>query len=147
MIRIVADDKIPFLKGALEGVARWYIPSGCERFPATDLQDADALITRTRTKCDRDLLEGTRVRFIASATIGYDHIDTEYCREAWDSVDQCTRMQFFLGQAIHCIHPALPGQSSKPGSEGTDPGDHGGWKCGKQGGKSCRGTGNEGAAE
>ena len=42
--------------------------------------DADALITRTRTKCNAKLLEGSRVRLIATATIGYDHIDIEYCQ-------------------------------------------------------------------
>lgn len=80
MIRIVADHKIPFLKGALEKVARVdYLPGG--KISRSDLLDADALITRTRTRCDRHLLEGTAVRFIATATIGTDHIDLGYCRE------------------------------------------------------------------
>ncbi len=77
-ICIVADDKIPFLSGALEKVARMkYLPGS--QITRKDLMDADALITRTRTRCDSNLLEGTGVRFIASATIGYDHIDTGYC--------------------------------------------------------------------
>ena len=91
MIRIVADHKIPFLKGALEGVAKIdYMPGG--KITRQDLLEADALITRTRTKCNRALLEGTKVAFIASATIGYDHIDTEYCREAgiqWANAPGC----------------------------------------------------------
>ncbi len=91
VIRIVADHKIPFLKGALEGVAKVvYLPGG--EITREDLMDADALITRTRTRCDRPLLEGTRVRMIASATIGYDHIDTAYCREAgiqWANAPGC----------------------------------------------------------
>lgn len=91
MIRIVADHKIPFLKGALEGVASVdYLPGG--EISREDLLDADALITRTRTKCDRLMLEGTKVRFIASATIGYDHIDTVYCEEAgiqWANAPGC----------------------------------------------------------
>jgi erythronate-4-phosphate dehydrogenase len=41
--------------------------------------DADALLTRTRTQCTGELLEGTAVKFIASATIGFDHIDTAWC--------------------------------------------------------------------
>ena len=78
MKKIVADDKIPFLRGALEGVAEVeYLPGN--RISRKDLLDADGLITRTRTRCDRELLEGTPVSFIASATIGYDHIDTTYC--------------------------------------------------------------------
>ncbi len=91
MIKIVADHKIPFLEGALDGVARvLYLPgAGISR---SDLVDADALITRTRTRCNRELLEGSRVRFIASATIGYDHIDTDYCREKdiqWTNAPGC----------------------------------------------------------
>lgn len=91
MIRVVADDKIPFLKGALEGVARvTYLP-GAE-ISRKDVLDADALITRTRTRCNRELLEGTRIRCIASATIGFDHIDTDYCGSAdiaWTNAPGC----------------------------------------------------------
>ena len=91
MIRIVADDKIPFLRGAFEGIASiTYLP-GAE-ISTENLKDADALITRTRTRCNSDLLEGTSVRFIASATIGYDHIDTEYCESVgigWTNAPGC----------------------------------------------------------
>jgi erythronate-4-phosphate dehydrogenase len=91
MISVVADHKIPFLKGALEGVAKVnYIP-GWE-ISRKDLMEADALITRTRTRCDRSLLEGTRIKVIASATIGHDHIDKAYCREAgiqWTNAPGC----------------------------------------------------------
>ena len=78
MLKIVADDKIPFLKGILEPFAHVeYLPGG--KITREDLRDADALLTRTRTKCNAELLDGTAVKFIASATIGYDHIDTQYC--------------------------------------------------------------------
>jgi erythronate-4-phosphate dehydrogenase len=91
VIRIVADHKIPFLKGALEGVASIkYLPGN--EISREDLMDADALITRTRTMCNRELLEGTGVRFIASATIGYDHIDPAYCETAgigWTNAPGC----------------------------------------------------------
>lgn len=43
------------------------------------MRDADALIIRTRTRCDGRLLAGSRVRLIATATIGFDHIDTAWC--------------------------------------------------------------------
>ena len=91
MIRIVADDKIPFLKGALEGVAEIrYLPGA--QINRSDLMGADALITRTRTTCNQELLEGTPVRFIATATIGYDHIDSAYCAEKgirWTNAPGC----------------------------------------------------------
>ena len=78
MLKIVADDKIPFLQGILEPFAQVvYLPGG--KISREDLLDADALLTRTRTKCTAELLDGTAVKFIASATIGYDHIDTQYC--------------------------------------------------------------------
>jgi erythronate-4-phosphate dehydrogenase len=91
VIRIVADDKIPFLRGILDKVARIeYLPG--DAIKQRDLLSADALITRTRTRCNRDLLEGTAVRFIASATIGFDHIDTSYCRQRgirWSNAPGC----------------------------------------------------------
>jgi erythronate-4-phosphate dehydrogenase len=91
MIKIVADNKIPFLEGVLEPVARIeYLPGGS--ISKEHLLDADGLITRTRTKCNRELLEGTSIRFIASATIGYDHIDRDYCRKsgiAWTNAPGC----------------------------------------------------------
>ncbi len=76
--RIVADCDIPFLKGVLEPFARMTYVEG-SRIAHDDLADADALIIRTRTRCDAKLLEGTPVRLIATATIGYDHIDADYC--------------------------------------------------------------------
>lgn len=91
MIKVVADNKIPYLKGALEGVASVVYLPGAE-ISREDLLDADALITRTRTRCDRSLLEGTKVSFIASATIGYDHIDTDFCAKegiAWTNASGC----------------------------------------------------------
>ena len=78
MLRIVADSKIPFLAGALDHVAQVvYVPGS--QISKEEIASADALIIRTRTKCNRELLHGTTVKFIASATIGYDHIDTAYC--------------------------------------------------------------------
>lgn len=78
MIRIVADDKIPFLRGVLEPYAEVvYLPGG--QIDNRVLKNADALLIRTRTKCNEILLEGTNVKFIGTATIGYDHIDTKFC--------------------------------------------------------------------
>lgn len=90
-IKIIADDKIPFLKGALENSTHVVYLRGNEISHA-DVQNADALLVRTRTKCNKDLLDNTSIKFIASATIGYDHIDTEYCKEngiAWANAPGC----------------------------------------------------------
>lgn len=77
-MKIVADTKIPYLKGLLEPYAEVVYLSGKD-ICKTDLLDADALLIRTRTTCNRALLEGTNIRFIGTATIGFDHIDTDYC--------------------------------------------------------------------
>jgi erythronate-4-phosphate dehydrogenase len=56
------------------------------------VKDADAIITRTRTICNENLLAGSKVRFIATATIGYDHIDSDYCHAAgitWTNAPGC----------------------------------------------------------
>ncbi len=75
---IVADSKIPYLGGVFEPYADMrYLDPG-EITPET-VRDADALIVRTRTKCDAALLEHSRVGIVATATIGTDHIDTDWC--------------------------------------------------------------------
>lgn len=77
-MKIVIDAHIPFIRGVLEpfGEVRYLDGRDITR---DAVRQADALIVRTRTTCNRELLEGTAVRFIASATIGFDHIDTDYC--------------------------------------------------------------------
>jgi erythronate-4-phosphate dehydrogenase len=90
-IKVVADVDIPFLKGALEGVAEVVYLPGKEIDPVS-LRDADALITRTRTRCDEALLKDSPVKFIAAASIGYDHIDTAYCESkgiVWTNAPGC----------------------------------------------------------
>lgn len=77
-MKIVADKNIPFLEGVFEPYADVVYIDGRE-ISREDLTDADAIIIRTRTICNYDLLEGTPVKMIATATIGMDHIDLEYC--------------------------------------------------------------------
>jgi len=90
-MKIVADDKIPFLKGVLEPFADVkYFPGNL--ISSFHLKDADALLVRTRTRCDQNLLKNSRVRFIGTATIGYDHIDTAWCEEqgiVWKNAPGC----------------------------------------------------------
>lgn len=76
-MKIVCDNKIPFLRGAFEPFAEVvYLPG--KETTAEVVKDADAIVTRTRTICNKALLEGSRVKVIATATIGFDHIDTEW---------------------------------------------------------------------
>lgn len=51
-----------------------------EAIDANAVRNADALIIRTRTRCNSQLLDGSRCKVIATATIGTDHIDLPYCQ-------------------------------------------------------------------
>ncbi len=77
-MKIIVENKIPFIKGVLEpfGEVEYLSPGS---FTPEAVADADALIVRTRTRCDASLLEGSKVKFIATATIGTDHIDLPWC--------------------------------------------------------------------
>jgi len=103
-MKIVADNKIPFLKGALEPYADVVYLSGKQIIRKT-LSDADALLIRTRTKCTEDLLKGTKVGFIGTATIGFDHIDTQYCEKKgieWTNAPGCNSfsVQQYIAAAL-----------------------------------------------
>lgn len=88
-MKIVIDDKIPYIREAVAAITADAVYKGGSEITAADVRDADALIVRTRTRCDERLLAGSRVRFIATATIGYDHIDTEYLGRAGISWTNC----------------------------------------------------------
>lgn len=76
--RIIIDDNIPYISGRLEPVADITYVNQFGFTPEL-VHDADALVIRTRTRCDSSLLSGTKVRMIATATIGTDHIDLAWC--------------------------------------------------------------------
>ena len=103
-IKIIADNKIPYLKGVLEPYADIeYYPG--KMITSRIVKDADALFIRTRTKCNRDLLDGSNVKFITSATIGFDHIDTDYCKKQkiiWTNAPGCnsSSVQQYVASAL-----------------------------------------------
>lgn len=104
-MKVVIDHKIPYIKEAIGRIADEAVFLPGEAFTPEAVRDADALIVRTRTRCDRRLLEGSRVKFIATATIGFDHIDTAYCREAgiaWTNCPGCN-----AGSVEQYIHSVL----------------------------------------
>lgn len=78
MKKLIVDDAIPFLEGRLEKDFDIRIMPGAQ-IRREDLMDADGVLVRTRTRCDASTLEGTPVSFVATGTIGLDHIDTQYC--------------------------------------------------------------------
>ena len=104
-MKVIVDDKIPYIREALAQVADEVVYLPGASFTREAVADADALIVRTRTRCNRDLLAGSRVKFIATATIGYDHIDTTYCKEAgiqWTNCPGCN-----AGSVEQYVHSVL----------------------------------------
>lgn len=103
-MKIVADDKIPFLKGVLEPFADIVYVNG-KSISRQHLMDADALLVRTRTRCNEELLSGTGVEFVGTATIGYDHIDTRWCESngiKWTNAPGCnsTSVQQYIASTL-----------------------------------------------
>ncbi len=76
MVKVVVDKYIPFLQESLSQYD--VLALAPDAIDNASVRDADALIVRTRTAVTRQLLEGSSVRFVATATIGTDHLDTEY---------------------------------------------------------------------
>ena len=79
-----------------------------EKITRNDLCDADALITRSVTKCNASLLENTNIKFIATATIGDDHIDKGFCKKNnihWANAAGCNSgavEQYVLAAILDC---------------------------------------------
>lgn len=87
----IIDDKIPYIKGVLEPFGEVLYLPGASITPSV-VKNATALLIRTRTRCDATLLEGSSVSCIVTATIGYDHIDTDYCERVgirWMNAPGC----------------------------------------------------------
>ena len=77
-MKIIADKNIPFLEGRLRDARLILLPAS--EITPDAVRDADGLIVRTRTRCDAELLQDSKVKAIATATIGTDHIDMEWCQ-------------------------------------------------------------------
>ncbi|MBR5141332.1 MAG: 4-phosphoerythronate dehydrogenase [Bacteroidales bacterium] len=111
-MKIVADIDIPFLEGVFEPYAEVLYKKG-DQIVREDLLDADVLMTRTRTHCDAELLEGTSVRMIATATIGMDHIDLPYC--ASKGIDVVNAAGCNAGAVMQYVFSAVYGVSARKG--------------------------------
>ena len=79
-MQVVIDKGIPFLEGIFPSEINAIYLSP-EEITSESVRNADALFIRTRTQINKALLEGSTVCFVATATIGFDHIDQEYCKE------------------------------------------------------------------
>lgn len=118
-IKIVADSNIPFLEGVFEPYADIRYVDG-QDIRREDIVDADVLLIRTRTRCDAALLDGTRVSMIATATIGTDHIDEEYCRRRGILVHNAKGCN--AGGVMQYVFSALYGTASRKSLK-LSPGD------------------------
>ena len=126
MLRLVIDDKIPFIREAAARLGECIFLPGAA-ITADDVREADVLITRTRTQVNRALLEGSKVQLVVTATIGHDHIDKAYLAEkgiAWHncpgcnarSVAQYVRNSLWIAAAEGCFGANRPTTDKNLGS-------------------------------
>lgn len=117
-MKVVVDARIPYARGFAERLGETVYIDGAN-ICAADVRDADALVIRTRTRCNSCLLEGSSVRFVATATIGHDHIDKDFMKRAgisWTncpgcnakSVAQYVRNALLLLASHGCFTPSAP---------------------------------------
>ncbi|MBA5979671.1 4-phosphoerythronate dehydrogenase PdxB [Pseudomonas sp. MD195_PC81_125] len=88
---IVADENIPLLDAFFAGFGEIRRVPGRAIDRAT-VEQADVLLVRSVTNVNRALLEGSKVRFVGTCTIGTDHLDLDYFTEAgitWSSAPGC----------------------------------------------------------
>ena len=114
-MKIVADDKIPYLRGVFEKFAEVVYLSGKSITPE-DVADADALIVRTRTRCNKALLGKSKVRFVATATIGFDHIngaELAECGIKWSNAPGCNAdsVKNYISSALAVSETELSGKT------------------------------------
>ena len=91
-MKAVIDDKIPFIKGEIEKLVDETVYLKGSEIGPKDVADADILVVRTRTHCNEALLKDSRVRLIVTATIGHDHLDKDYLKQAgiqWTNCPGC----------------------------------------------------------
>lgn len=76
-MKIVADENIPFIEKACSDLGDIVLVSGRD-INNQIIKDADALLVRSITKVGQELLDNSSVRFVGTATIGFEHIDLQY---------------------------------------------------------------------
>ena len=102
---IVADENIPLLDAFFAGFGEIRRVPGRAIDRAT-VEQADVLLVRSVTNVNRALLEGSKVRFVGTCTIGTDHLDLDYFRQAgitWSSAPGCNArgvVDYVLGSLL-----------------------------------------------
>jgi erythronate-4-phosphate dehydrogenase len=105
-MKILADAHIPYLRGVAEQFGEVeYLPGN--QFTRNVIREKDSLIVRTVTRFGEEILSGSRVKLICSATIGFDHIDTAWCDAhgvAWRTAPGCNAAsveQYVTASLLH----------------------------------------------
>ena len=104
-MQIVADENIPLLDEFFAGFGTLQRHPG-RAIDRAALGDAEVLLVRSVTKVDRELLEGSAVRFVGTCTIGTDHLALDYFQQAgiqWSSAPGCNArgvVDYVLGSLL-----------------------------------------------
>ncbi|MDH1731189.1 4-phosphoerythronate dehydrogenase PdxB [Pseudomonas chengduensis] len=104
-MHLVADENIPLLDEFFAAFGSLRRLPG-RAITAADVRDADLLLVRSVTQVNRALLEGSRVRFVGTCTIGTDHLDLDYFAAAgiaWSSAPGCNArgvVDYVLGSVL-----------------------------------------------
>jgi erythronate-4-phosphate dehydrogenase len=102
---IVADENIPLLDAFFHGFGEIRRVPGRSIDRAT-IEEADVLLVRSVTNVNRALLDGSKVRFVGTCTIGTDHLDLDYFKRAgitWSSAPGCNArgvIDYVLGSLL-----------------------------------------------
>ncbi|MFI8728463.1 4-phosphoerythronate dehydrogenase PdxB [Stutzerimonas kunmingensis] len=104
-MHILADENIPLVDEFFAGFGE------IRRMPGRSinraaLENVDVLLVRSVTRVDREMLEGSAVRFVGTCTIGTDHLDLDYFEQAgieWASAPGCNArgvVDYVLGSLL-----------------------------------------------
>lgn len=104
-MHILADENIPLVDEFFAGFGK------IRRMPGRSinraaLENVDVLLVRSVTRVDREMLEGSAVRFVGTCTIGTDHLDLDYFEQAgieWASAPGCNArgvVDYVLGSLL-----------------------------------------------
>jgi erythronate-4-phosphate dehydrogenase len=80
-MKIVADENIPLLEAFFSDMCQELVTLPGREMSAEQVKDADILLVRSITQVNQALLEGSRVKFVGTCTIGTDHLDTAYLEQ------------------------------------------------------------------
>ena len=79
-MKIIADANIPFVQQCFSSLGEVEVLPGRKITPHS-VRDADVLLVRSVTAVNSRLLSAGKVRFVGTATIGFEHVDVEYLQK------------------------------------------------------------------